>query len=74
MNSSQKKNSITSLDEYDRLSDLYREACRTHPIGRHRRGMERDTLHRDERTETLWQSAKQPRGIPKITQTVAHGV
>jgi hypothetical protein len=25
-NSSQKKNSITSSDEYDRLSDLYREA------------------------------------------------
>ena len=25
-NSSGKKNSITSLDEYDRLSDLYREA------------------------------------------------
>ena len=26
LNSSEKKNSITSLDEYDRLSDLYREA------------------------------------------------
>jgi hypothetical protein len=26
MNSSQKKNSITSLDEYDRLSQLYNDA------------------------------------------------